>query len=91
MTTIKRFYIDSPNFKQTALVMQAFKKTYADSIEKIFIGHKTGSRIVLKPEGGIQNEIIFAKNASEVPRGTNTINLDDFIKHYFSRKNPLTK
>ena len=31
--TVKRFYVDSPNFSQTAVVMQSFKKVYGVSIE----------------------------------------------------------
>lgn len=84
--TVKRFYVDSPNFSQTAVVMQSFKKVYGDSIEKIFIKN-TKAQIVLKPEGDIQNIFIFAKSSSDIPKGTNPIRLEDFIKHYFTREN----
>lgn len=80
----KTFKIHAENFKQIALTMKAFEKTYGDSVENYFIGKD--SEIILKEEGGVKN--IFKFTLKNDPTA---MDISDFIKHYFPdpRKNPL--
>ena len=84
----KVFNIHAEKFTQIAATMKAFEKVYSDSIETMYFGQVP--TIVLKEEGGVKN--IFRFTTKEFTPGVeSTMDISDFIKHYFPdpRKNPL--